>query len=190
MGKVKFGSIIADVNRGIRIKSSDLDKLMTYDETDTQYMNVKNLEDGTITGEMPYIGPLASKYEKYCLQNGDLVMTKSGYPPKIMVTDLKQGKKILASGNFYIITLNQEKADPNYIAAYLNSAKGRLSLADASIGERTPTISLKELKSIDIPLPPLEAQRKIGDEYKDLIKELIKLKSKEEMTRKQLENIM
>ena len=78
----------------------------------------------------------------------------------------------------------------NYIAAYLNSAKGRLSLADASIGERTPTISLKELKSIDIPLPPLEAQRKIGDEYKDLIKELIKLKSKEEMTRKQLENIM
>lgn len=117
-------------------------------------------------------------------------MTKTGYPPKIMVTDLKKSKKILASGNFYIITLNQEKADPNYIAAYLNSDKGRLSLADASIGECTPTISLKELKSIDIPLPPLEAQRKIGNEYKDLIKELIRLKSKEEMTRKQLGNIM
>ena len=187
---VPFGSVIEDITRGIRIKAADLEKMITYDTTDIKYMNLKNMEDGHLTGEMPNLKELEEKYKKYCIETGNLVITKTGYPPKIMVAEIPEGLHILVSWIFYIIEVNRQKADSNYLAAYMNSPKGRLSLADISMGDVIPTISITELKNMKIPLPPMETQKKIGQEYKELVEEIKKLKAKLETAREQLDNII
>lgn len=141
-------------------------------------------------GDMDYLKDLDEKYSKYYLKDGDLVITKIGYPPKIMVTHSLEEKHFLASGNFYIITIDRQKADPYYIAAYLTSGKGRLALADISIGEVIPTISMTELKNMELPLPPMEEQQQTGQKYRDSLEEIKNLTDQLEKAKKQLNSIL
>ena len=53
-----------------------------------------------------------ARFEKYCIKNNSLILSKNGAPFKIAIADVKAGKKLLANGNLYIIELDESKADP------------------------------------------------------------------------------
>ena len=68
-----------------------------------QYLMLSNIQNGLIDSSLPYITRIDEKNEKYCLTNRCLILSNNGYPYKIAVADVKEGLKILANGNLYIM---------------------------------------------------------------------------------------
>ena len=174
--EIILGTVIKKMTRGVLIKANELEEITSYDKTNNQYLNIKNIENGMITGETTYLSHIEDNYKKYCISNNDLVITKIGFPPKIMVAQIKDDISILASGNLYIVSLDTNKINPFYLAAYFNSDEGKKKLLNVSVGQFLSTINSTKFKSMEIPLPDMEEQNNIAQKYLDIINNIDSLK--------------
>ena len=162
---VKFESIIKRITRGAPCTAKELDEMASEEPTNTQYLMLANIKNGMIDEDLPYISGIDDKYKKYCLKNNNLILSKNGYPYKVAVVNMNGERQILANGNLYIIELDEEKANPYYIKAFLDSEDGIATLKGITVGATIPNIGVEDLKSIMIPLPSLEEQERIANKY-------------------------
>lgn len=115
------------------------------------------------SGEMKCADISNADVEKYRLHRGDLLFNRTNsieHVGRTGIFDL-QGDYVFAS---YLIRLeiNGDLADPAYVNALMNSVrfqKGVKSLASRAVGQAN--ISASSLADYQIPLPPLEEQRRI-----------------------------
>lgn len=173
---VEFESIIKSITRGAPCTASQLDEMVSKNKTNMQYLMLSNIQDGMIDDSLPYLSKMDSKYEKYCLKDKDLIIAKNGYPFKVAVASVKEGQKILANGNLYIIELDREKANPYYIMAFFNSKEGDNLLKRISVGGLVPNIGVDKLKNVMIPLPPIDEQNRIAQKQLEAMDEIAKCK--------------
>ena len=82
-----------------------------------------NLQDGIISDELPYLKEIDSKYEKYCIKNGSLVISKNASLVKMAIVSVQEGKKILANGNLYVIELDTDKINPYFFKSVSGKRK-------------------------------------------------------------------
>lgn len=183
---VALKSVVLDVTRGAGLRAKELDELTCTEDTGIRYLNLANIVDGTIDDELPFLKHLDPKLEKYCLETGDLLLSKNGAPYKVAVAEVPEGQRILANGNLYIVKLDNEKVDPYYVAAFLNSPDGKEILARASKGSIIPNLPLSELNKIRIPLESMEKQLRIAAAYQAKLDEIGVLKLRLARTRKEL----
>ncbi|MRX80796.1 N-6 DNA methylase [Enorma shizhengliae] len=169
---VALKSVILDVTRGAGLRAKELDELTCAEDTGIRYLNLANIVDGSIDDELPFLKDLDAKLEKYCLETGDLLLSKNGAPYKVAVAEVPEGQRILANGNLYTIKLDTAKVDPYYVAAFLSSPKGKESLARASKGTVIPNLPLSELRAIKIPLESAEKQAQIAAAYRAKLDEI------------------
>ena len=162
---VPFGSIIKSISRGAPCTANQLDTMIANKITDMQYLMLANIQNGMIDDRLPYLTSIEPKYEKYCLKNNDLILSKNGYPYKVAVASVKEGQRILANGNLYIIELDESLANPYYVKAFLESKQGVATLKSITVGVAIPNIGVDKLKKIIIPLPPMEEQNRIAQKY-------------------------
>ena len=162
---VAFGSLMKRITRGAPIKASTLDKMVSEELTDTQYVMLSHIQNGMIEGELPYLKEIDPKLEKYCIGNRNLIFSKSSFPFKIAVAEVEDGKKLLGNGNLFIIDLDEEKVNPYYIQAFFNSEVGTAVLKSIVVGAVIPNISVKSLKELMIPLPSMDKQNEIAMRY-------------------------
>ena len=158
---VTFGDLIKNITRGISRKSSDIEEITSSAETNYKYLMVSNLSNGLINEDLLSLTNIEEKYKKYCLKSNDLIISKSGFPYKIAVSEIT-GKKVLVNDNLYIITLDENRANPFYIKAFLDSKKGQYLLKRASVGSIIPNISVEAIKKLQIPLPDISEQDRIA----------------------------
>ena len=85
---------------------------------------------------------------------------------KIAVADSVDDQMILANGNLYVIELDEEKADPFYVKAYLDSEKGIAALKSVVVGAAIPNIGVEALKTIQIPEASIEKQHEVAEKYR------------------------
>lgn len=175
---VPFETVITRITRGAPSTASQLDSIISKEPTNIQYVMLSNIKGGTIDKNLPYLKTLEPKHEKYCLHNNDLVLSKNGYPFKVAVAQVEPGQNILASGNLYIIQLDEDKINPYYLKAYLESEMGIAALKSIAVGATIPNISLDQLKKMMIPLISLPEQNKIADKYLTLLDEISMLNMK------------
>ena len=97
--------------------------------TSYQYLMLSNIKDGMISDELPYLLGLDEKQEKYCLKNNSLVISKNGSPIKVAIASVEDGQHILVNGNLYVIELDETKANPYFVKAYLESEEGTIALS-------------------------------------------------------------
>lgn len=183
---VALKSVVLDVTRGAGLRAKELDELTCTEDTGIRYLNLANIVDGTIDDELPFLKDLDPKLEKYCLETGDLLLSKNGAPYKVAVAEVPEGQRILANGNLYIVKLDTEKVDPYYVAAFLNSPDGKEILARASKGSVIPNLPLSELNKIRIPLESMEKQLRIAAAYQAKLDEIGVLKLRLARARKEL----
>ncbi len=162
---VPFDSVIANITRGAQITASQLDDLVSDIPTDVQYLMLGNIQDGTIDTNLPYLKGLDPKLERYCLKNRSLILSKNGYPFKVAIATIPEGKKVLANGNLYVIEIDETKADPYFIKAFLESDKGIAALKSITVGATIPNIGVEQLKKILVPSTPIEKQHEIAQRY-------------------------
>lgn len=169
---VELASVIKSITRGAPLSAHELDQLVSNKPTKFQYLMLANIEDNIIDETLPYIKKIEEKYERYCINNKNLLLSKNGYPYKIAVAEVPADKKILANGNFYIIEIDEEKIDPYFLMAFFESEQGVASLKSITVGATIPNIGVSALKKLIIPLSSMQIQREIADRYLALTDEI------------------
>ena len=186
---VPFESVIKNITRGAQIKATILDEIVSDKPTNMQYLMLANLQDGIISDDLPYLKEMDPKYEKYCIKNGSLVISKNVSPVKMAIASVKEGNKILANGNLYVIELDEDKINPYFLKAYLESENGKAALSRVAVGATLLNLPVEGLKKITIPLPDLKSQKIVADKYYAKINEIKELKYKLEKATAELEHI-
>ena len=174
---VELGSFVS-ITRGAQLQADALDDMASRTATDTQYLMLSNIQNGLIDDELPYLDDVDPKWDRYLLKDGDLIMSKNGMPLKLAVAEIKGKQRIIANGNLYIISVDKNRANPYYLKAYFESEKGTNSLKRITVGSTIPSIGVEQLKKLIIPLPPLNEQEMIANEYIACVEELRLLRRK------------
>ena len=171
--------IIKDIIRGSQISLDELKDLRSHEETPYIYLTLSNINDGFIEYENieDYLKKIPEKQEKFCIKNNAFLISKIGNPPyKFVVAQIPENRKIIASGNFAIIEVNEKKLNPWYLAAFFMTDIGVKVLKKAYIGVNFSSLSIKKLEDIAIPVPSIEEQNRIAQRYIDAITEIKNMK--------------
>lgn len=187
---VPFESIIKSITRGAPLAARDLDDVSSVLPTDYQYMMLANIKNGIVDKELPYLKEIPTRFEKYCINKGNLLLSKNGYPFKVAVAEPPEDKMVLANGNLYVIELDTEKVDPYYVKAFLESDQGTAQLKRITVGATIPNIGINQLNTILIPLIPIEEQHKIALRYQAVLDEIELLRRKIERAENSLKTIL
>jgi type I restriction enzyme M protein len=186
---VEFGTLIKRITRGAQLKATELDEMVSEISTSTQYLMLSNIQDGIISNELPYLKTLDSKYDKYCIGNRNLILSKNGMPFKVAVADIAPGQKVLGNGNLFIIEVDEDKVNPFFLKAFFDSEIGVALLQKISVGATIPTISAEALKKLTVPLYPIEEQNRIANLYQAKLDEIKILNLKMERAKNELRTI-
>lgn len=176
---VEFGSVVKNVTRGTQLKADDLNEKKSSEPTPYKYLMLSNINDGIISiDDEQYLKDIPENLRKFCVKNNAIVFTKSGMPIKSAIAQVEKDTELLATGNFFVVELDEEKVNPFYAQAFFASEIGIALLRSICAGSVLPTISLDKLKKLIIPLPSIEEQNTIGNKYAAAMDEVILLKRK------------
>ncbi len=187
---VPLENFVKRITRGAPCTASELDQIVSQEPTSMQYLMLSNINDGIVDESLPYLTHIEQRYEKYCLNDNALLLSKNGYPFKVAVAHVESGEKILANGNLYIIDLDETKINPYYLKAYLESEQGIAALKGIAVGATIPNIAVEQLRKLMIPLMSLAQQEKIAERYLATLDEIAVLKLKIAKAKSSLKNIM
>lgn len=174
----KLGDLAVSIERGARIPAQELDELTIDSDSRITYLRLSDISDGRISDDRPRLRQIDCDTERYWLKTGDLIVSKNGAPFKIAVAEIAENDIVLANGNLYIIRLNTDIIDPYFIAAFLSSDDGKEALERYVVGTAIPNLPLKNLKELQIPVPPMEKQKEIALAYRASLDEIEILKIK------------
>src|SRR5699024_5258176 len=82
---VPFESIIKDISRGAPCTANQLDEMVSDNVTNMQHLMLANIQDGMIDDKLPYLSYIDPKYDRYCLKDKSLILSKNGFPYKVAV---------------------------------------------------------------------------------------------------------
>lgn len=179
---IPLGELCVSINRGAMIKSNELDELVSTEETNYHYLMLQNIQEGAVDSNLPNLIGIDKKYEKYCINNKDLIISKIS-PFKVAMAHVNRDEVILANGNLYFIELDEKKANPVFVQLFLQSEVGISQLNRFAKGAAIKSISIQDLKTIRIPNIPREKQDLIAEEYEDINDELLVLQRQMNMIR-------
>lgn len=186
---IPMKDISISINRGAMIKSSELDELVSKEETNYQYLMLQNIQDGVVDSDLPYLVDIDKKLNKYCIKDKNLIISKIS-PFKVAMVHKDKSDSILANGNLYFIELDEEKVNPVYVLMFLQSELGIAQLNRYAKGAAMKSISIQDLKEILIPRISREEQDILADEYSDLSDELVVLQNQIDLIREKMAKLI
>ncbi len=103
---------------------------------------------------------VSEQYRRTLLQGGELLVSLVGNPGEVAIAPVSlKGANIARQVG--LISLRND-VDPRYVQYYLRSPLGKQSLGARSLGSVQSVINLRDLKRVELPLPPLKEQRAIA----------------------------
>lgn len=140
------------------------------------YLNVSDIQNGQI--QYDNMKKLASKkenWDKYFLQPGDVLITKTAYPAFKIAIFEGEGNRVIPASNLFVIRMNYGdscKLSPYYLKLYLESDLGLKYLKSVSSGSKLPAISKENLERLSLPYKSEEEQKEIEQTYKEILKKI------------------
>jgi hypothetical protein len=151
---------LADVTLGITrnpgLSQRELEELFAPDGP-VEYLEVKNIDHHFVAGPLTRLKEVPAHLGRHLLQNGDVVLSRSG-APRSAVVDIDPDEKILPSGNLVVIRPDKTLVDPFYLSLYLASPAGQDALKLAMTSSANPVLSVKLLGNASVALPTLAQQ--------------------------------
>lgn len=175
---VEFGTLISKITRGLQLRASELDDLKSTDKTPYRHLMLSNIQNGIISFDdgTQYLTHLPDRFEKYCIQNNSIVLSKIGTQGfKSAVVKVDDDCKLLVNGNLFVIEIDETKANPYYIQAFISSDVGVTLLDSIYTGTLIRSLSVSSLEKMVIPLPSMEKQQQIADKYLQMLNEVTRL---------------
>ena len=175
-----LGELCVKIFRGYQINAQALDVLVTDKEKDTHYriVNISDLTpEGFIVDNLTPINIIddTEKIQKYCLEDGDLVLTAKNTTIKYAIYEQRDDIKAVLTGNLIAIRVNKDILNPFYLKIFLDSESGKKELANIQTGTSIKTITPKNLERMQISLLSMEDQEKLATIYKEKINKIKQL---------------
>lgn len=164
------------IRRGVQYKSEELDDKATLLPTNNFYLSANSIQENKIINELPNLSDIENKNLSYCLEEGDLVLANVNTSPlKVAVVKDIGDKKIVASSTVFVIRLNKNVVLPMYIKMLFESEICQKVFSIFNSG--SAFISADFLNTLQIPVLPMEQQKKIVAEYLTCEEKIIALKA-------------
>lgn len=119
--------------------------------------------------DLKYIDFPENDVEKYTVRRSDILFNRTNSPDLVGKTAVYYGKDFMGFAGYLVRLRVNDKAVPEYISAFLNSAYGKKTLrgmCKAIIG--MANINAQELRGIPIAVPPIERQEKFREKLNEL----------------------
>ncbi len=120
------------------------------------------INDYTAVGNECYFIDGEKIKPKYFLEQGDILFTAKGTHNYALVYHPIDNIPTIASSALFVIKVDQEIADPYYIAWYINQKNVQNYLKTNEAGTYVTNINKTAIEGIPISLPSLEVQKNIG----------------------------
>lgn len=169
---VSIDNLSSNITRGSGWTKKQLEEFNSNVPTKYRYLMLQHIVDGELEEDLPYLTEIEASQKKYCVNNGDLLLSKIGPNFKVAVAEIPKDETVLATGNLYIIRLDTEKVDPRYVKLYLESDQGVAQLRRVCVGTAMPSIPAKAFGDILIPLVSPDEQKRIIERYESLRHEI------------------
>jgi type I restriction enzyme, S subunit len=96
------------------------------------------------------------------VQPGDLLLCKVGDPPGTAAVYPEGEPQGVISQDVIRLCPDQKKANSTFLAAYFNSEYGKRAIKQITVEATRARFGLRDLKSQDLPLPPLDVQNRLA----------------------------
>ncbi|WP_326828477.1 restriction endonuclease subunit S [Streptosporangium sp. NBC_01810] len=154
-------SAIAEIRSGVTLGSEP----HGTESIQVPYLRVANVQDGHIdTREVKTIRIMRNELTKYLLLKGDVLLTEGGDFDKLgrgAVWDARISECI-SQNHIFRVRCDQSRLIPEFLSAYTSSHHGkRYFLSIAKQTTNLATINSTQLKSMPIPVPSLEVQKRL-----------------------------
>ena len=149
---------VAEVFRGKAVTKKD-------PAGDIGVVNISNIGEYEIDySGLEHLQEEERKVSNYLLQEGDVVLPARGTAIRTAVFH-EQGYPCIASSNLIVIRPNPKMLDSVYLKIFLDSPIGNTMISSAQQGAGVMNISYKDLRVLEVPIPPMETQQAVTKEY-------------------------
>ncbi len=175
---IKFGSICPKITRGIQLEKRQIIECLSAVPTGYRYLTLAELDKSLSIeldiNDLPYFDPtpLGKSVEQFCVKKGMILLSKNDTPYKVDLVGDIGDEKIIASGNIYMVTVDEEKISPVCLCFWLKSREGMMMLrnASSSTNGNMKWISIKQLNKMLLPEFTIDDQRALLDSKIEEIK--------------------
>jgi len=159
---------ISFLNQICNFKKKPFNKKI-YENKIFKYIDIASVNPliGIVKSQKIELNKAPSRATQYINTNDLIIATTRPYLKKFAIVDKKFDNNICSSG-FTVIEYNSKKYNLVFIKEFLQSFYGIEQLKEKMTGGLYPAITIKELKTVKIPNPPLEIQNKIANHILDI----------------------
>lgn len=162
--KIELGKLINGVKRGMSLSAIEMDEVITEVISDTKCIIPSSISEGVVLSDLYYDGKKIKNGKNTAL-SGNILISKSGKPFKVAVTD----DSYLVIGNIYILEVDNSIVSSEYIKCFLSSKMGQLEIERLSVGPKTKVINIDDVRRIRIPVFTGDRQKKLNEKSKKII---------------------
>ena len=131
------------------------------------YVRTTDLENPKPLSELKYVDESSYKFlKKTELHGGELLMAKRGDIGKVYIFEPRTQFATVAP-NMYLLKLN-EKVYPYFLYDYFLTNEGNKKLVRLNASSTLGALYKDDVKNIDVKVPSIEEQMKIGNYFKEL----------------------
>lgn len=155
---------ICNISRGLVISSKELDDFVTEVDTGVRYLYTKDADGDAVDYlQSPFIDVEKLK-RKFTLLDNDTWLLGRTSPFRSNMLYVEDNDKLIANGNQFAITILPKYKNQYllpYLALYFNSKAGREQIERFAVGQLIKSLSLKDLKTLQIPKVSIERQKEV-----------------------------
>ena len=166
-------SEVAKVINGSQYTLRNFEKYLRNEETHTKLLTLSDIDSFNINFEtLKNVEINDSKYDKFLLEEGDLVITSKSSKVKLAVVDIPLKDKIIVTGGMIVIRPTKNKLDSMFLKMYLDSSLGQLAIKSIQKGETIVSIYPKDINELIIPKVDITTQKELSSRYKEKLSKL------------------
>lgn len=149
---------VAEVFRGKAVTKKD-------PSGNISIVNISNIGDYEIDyAGLEHLQGEERKVFNYLLREGDVLLPARGTAIRTAVFH-EQIYPCIASSNLIVIRPNVKILDSTYLKIFLDSPIGHKLISSTQQGAIVMNISYRDLKVLEVPIPPLDRQKAVAKEY-------------------------
>ena len=184
---------ICNISRGLVISSKELDDFVTDKDTGVRYLYTKDADgDAVDYSQSPFIDVEKLK-RKFTLLDNDTWLLGRTSPFRSNMLYVEGNDKLIANGNQFAITILPKYKNQYllpYLALYFNSKAGREQIERFAVGKLIKSLSLKDLKTLQIPKVSIERQIEVVNRIRMIETEIKTVKEELNLLNRQKELIV
>lgn len=158
MSVVRALSEVAEIKAGhtFRGKADDPGRLEGI-----RIIQIKDIKEGGVNPAGLSFAAVEGDRVSNVLEEGDILFPLRGSRVEAMVFPQWTEGKVITTNQVAVIRVTGVAARSEYISWYLNSDKGKRSVASLKVGSVVSNIGLRDLSALKLPIPALEVQDRI-----------------------------